>query len=343
LNQIKKLSIRCLTSTSKGYGNFSRCLYLAESLRKKNCKVSFIIDYNESVIQKLKKQKFNYISIPKKKSFLQEVKFLMNYLQKNDSKFCVIDMREYGENISKILFKNNFQTILFDDAWCKKVYSDVLFNGTNVKEYQNYTIINKNSKVFLGTKYWIVDKNFKESAKKITSIKQTKIPSIVISMGGSDVSNLTTNVVKALSDVDKIKISVIIGPFFSCRNELKKIIKLNKNITLNISPTKIWKQFSKSNIVISNGGNTLFELACLGIPTLCIPSVKHEIKFAEVFNSQNFSINLNLRQRNHSIIKSAFLKLLDDLTMQKEMCVAGKKIVDGNGLPRVAKIILKFL
>jgi spore coat polysaccharide biosynthesis predicted glycosyltransferase SpsG len=291
----------------------------------------------------LKKRKFHFITIPNSKHLFQKTKFLINFLQKNQSDLCIIDMREYGEKISKTLFTKNFRTALFDDAWCKKIYSDIVFNGTNVKEFQNYKTINKKSKIFMGTKYWILDKNFQKFAKKTKSIKQKKSFTIIISIGGSDVFNLTTTILKSIISIEKIKIFIIIGPFFTHHKKLRNIIKSNPHITLNSSPTKIWKLFSKADVAISNGGNTLFELSCMGIPTLCIPTMKHEIKYVQVFSSQNFSYGLKLRERNLFAIQSSLLKILNDTKLQKQMCSSGKKIVDGQGLSRVTKIILGYL
>lgn len=340
MNQIKKITIRCLTNPSKGFGNFSRCLSIAKSLVQKNCIIYFVIDNNEFVINELKKHKFNFISIPLSKSVSQKTNLLKNYIKQNNSDLCIIDMREYGEILSKKLRNYNCKIILFDDAWNKQVYADIIFNGTNVESYQNYKIINKDSKLFLGPKYWILDKNFKDFCKKPSLIKTKKKYFIVVSMGGSDKFNLTTAVVKSLLDMKNIHLLIIIGPFFSHSKTLKKFFSSKSNISLYISPSKIWKIFSSADIAICTGGNTLFELACMGIPTLCIPSVNHEIKYAEEFKSQNFSLNLNLREKNFVRIKSSVLQLISDVKLQRKMCVSGQKIIDGKGLSRVSKIIL---
>ena len=97
-------------------------------------------------------------------------------------------------------------------------------------------------------------------------------------------------------NIDDLHLSIIVGPFFSHTETLMKIIYSKPHISLYKSPPKIWKIFSSADIAICTGGNTLFELACMGIPTLCIPSVIHEIKYAEEFKSQNFSLNLALRE-----------------------------------------------
>lgn len=342
LKNNKKIAIRCITLPSKGYGNFNRCLNLAKNLKKFQYEISFVIDTNKLISTILKKEKFNFISIPVDKSFSQKTNFFIDYLKKNPSNFSIIDMREYGEQTSKALFKNKLKTILLDDAWCKKVYSDILFNGTNVVEYHDYKKINKNSKIFVGPKYWIIDKNFKIFSKKSNSIKSQKFLSIVISMGGSDPLNLTEKILKSILNINQIKILVVMGPFFSYEKRIQKIVKNHQNVLLKKSPKNMWSIFSNSDIVISNGGNTLFELACMGIPTLCIPSVKHEIKYTENFSSKNFSINLSLRQQNPLKIKNSLIRIINDQKIQKQMCSAGKKIVDGNGLLRVIKIIKEF-
>ena len=343
MNKINKITIRCLTNPSKGFGNFSRCLNIAKSLNQKNCLISFVIDENEFVINELKKHKFDFVSIPLSKSIFDKTNLLKNYLKQNNSNLCIIDMREYGEILSKKLLNYNCKIVLFDDAWNKQVYADIIFNGTNVKSYHNYNIINKDSKLFLGPKYWIIDKNFKIFSKRSSLIKVKKKYSILITMGGSDKFNLTTRTVKSLMKINNIHISIIVGPFFSHTETLMKIISSKPNVTLYESPPKIWKIFSSADIAICTGGNTLFELACMGIPTLCIPSVIHEIKYAEEFKLQKFSLNLALREKNMKHIKSTILNLISDIKLQKKMCISGQKIIDGKGLSRVTKEIINSL
>ena len=147
-------------------------------------------------------------------------------------------------------------------------------------------------------------------------------------MGGSDKYNLTTTTVKSLLTIDNLHLSIIIGPFFSHKKTLMKIISSNPNISLHISPSKIWQIFSTADVAVCTGGNTLFELACMGIPTLSIPSVEHEIKYTEKFNSQNFSLDLELREKNLDLIKSSILQLIYDVKLQKKMSIHGQKIID---------------
>ena len=141
----KRIAIRCLTKISKGYGNLSRCMIIAESLRKKGFNFLFIIDSNTLANQELKKRNFDYLPV-NFHTIKQENDFLSPYLKQNNFDAIILDMREKGESLSKFLYKK-IKIIQFDDAWIKNVYADLLFNGTNVKLYQNYKKINSKTKL----------------------------------------------------------------------------------------------------------------------------------------------------------------------------------------------------
>ena len=96
--------------------------------------------------------------------------------------------------------------------------------------------------------------------------------------------------------------------------------------------------------MISKSGITLYELAIMGIPTLCISSFKHEEPSAQKFMSKNFLINLGMQKNvDKNQIEKQLVKLLYDVKKRKIMSAQGKKIVDGKGLIRVTKIINSFL
>lgn len=337
----KKIAIRCSTLPKTGYGNFRRCLYVAESLRKHNVEVLFIIDFNKTIVSILQNKKFNFTYNKSHGQLVNDSKFISSFLTEHDISNIIIDMRERGENISKSLSKYHYKQFFFDDAWCKNVYADILFNGTNVKDYHKYVKKNKNTKLFLNTKYWIVAEEFSKFRKKLDDIKQKQKYNVIISMGGSDPNNLTSVILKSIQNISSVKIIVVTGPLFSHMSELQKIIKSTTDVKLIQSSDKLWKEFSCADIAICNGGNTLFELAAMSIPTLSIPGFKHETKYVDAFVSDNFSINLGYHQSDVEIINSTMLELISNLSLRRKMCVNGKKIVDGKGLSRVVKIILK--
>ena len=120
--------------------------------------------------------------------------------------------------------------------------------------------------------------------------------------------------------------------------------KNKKNIVIKYSSENIWNEFRKADIVISKSGITLYELAIMGIPTLCISSFKHEEPTAKKFMTKKVLINLGMQKTvTKNQIEKQLVRLLNDVKKRKRMSSQGKKIVDGKGLIRVTKIIESFL
>jgi len=145
-----------------------------------------------------------------------------------------------------------------------------------------------------------------------------------------------------LLPIEGLNIRIVVGPFYKHLNFLRKITAGKKNIQIKKDPKHIWKEFSWSDIAISNAGNTLFELACLGIPTICVPAFPHENLYAQEFTRTNFVINMGYRTKlKKENFTNSLREILENVTLRKKMCRAGKKIVDGRGLIRMTNIISK--
>lgn len=337
------ITIRCIANESKGFGNLSRAILLAKELKKNSNKIIFLIDKNLNAKKILQSNNLKYFFVPQFTSKKKESEFIIKKMNSVKSKSVILEMREFSEILSKYLKNYGKQVIIIDDAWVKNLYADLIFNGTVVKKYHKYKKINQNAEIFTGSKFWIADQHFLKNQKKQSSIKSKSSYSIVITMGGADNEGIIIKILNYLGNVNFIKFYIVIGPMFKKHNELKPFFNL-KNITFLNSPKQIWKIFEKSDVVICNGGNTLFELLIQRIPTLCIPAISHQIPYAKFFHSKGITINLGYWEKLNG---KKFLKhlelILEDENKRKNMSRLSSKILDGKGLLRVTKIINKNL
>jgi spore coat polysaccharide biosynthesis predicted glycosyltransferase SpsG len=334
----QEIAIRCTVSPNKGFGNFNRCLILGEELREKKYKILFIIDENPQIIRELIKRKFQYNIISKFRSRNKEALFMVKLLNKKNLKFLILDAREKGEALSKKISTSDVQVFLLDDAWVNEAWANIIINGTMIKKYQKYKKLNQNSKIFLGTKYFIIDKNFLKNKKMFKDIKQKSKYCIVVSLGGSDPHGLTFKILDSICDLGNIDIRVILGPLV--KQKIKRLEYKRKNVSFIESPKLIWNEFKKADLVISNAGNTLFELAVQKVPTICIPAIEHQVPYARFFQTNGFGINLGLWNNvKNKDVKNTVNKILSDLALRKKMHSQGDKIIDGKGLFRVIQII----
>ena len=105
----------------------------------------------------------------------------------------------------------------------------------------------------------------------------------------------------------------------------------------------IWLYFSKADVAISNSGNTLFEFAVIGIPTICISAVKHQIPYGDLFASKGFAVHLGFWKKvTNQAVTNKLNLLLKNRKMRKKMSFMGNKIMDGKGLKIVVNEIVAF-
>lgn len=317
-----------------------RSVTLAEALRKKHHKIIFLINDNLFGINEIRKRKFEFKKIPNFLSKKHEVEYISKLMNSKSWKSIIIDMREYGEIISKYFMNKKLQIILLDDAWCKNAYANIIINGTTVKNYLQYKKINKKSKIFVGPKYWIINEQFQKNKKNLSDIISKKKYQVFVSVGGSDSHGLSLLILNSLLAISNIFITVIIGPFFKDEKKLRLISKNYESVRTIKSPIKIWNEFKKADIVISASGNTLFELSVQRIPTIAIVAEPHQLPYAKFFSSKGFCINLGTEDKlNSTKILNTVVSLLINHQKRKKMCVSAKKIIDGKGLIRVVKVI----
>ena len=342
--QKKKILIRCLTIPEKGFGHLSRCLIIYKELKRKGFYVEFLIDDNSDAENILEKKNIVFTTFSQKRNHTNKYKNILKILK--DGKFIgiILDMREFNDVLSKKIFHSDYKTIVIDDAWGKNAYADLIINVTMIDDYHKYTKFNKNSKLLLGTKYYIIEQKFANNRKKIIDVKEKKYYRITITMGGSEPNCFTLKMLKPILEIPNIIIDVIWGPFFEDSQEMEKIAKENKNVNLIKSSLDLLPFFKKSDIVISNGGNTIFELITIGIPTISIAMHKHQIPYLNYFRSKGLTKYVGYwKESKKSKVKEELNGLLKSVKIRRNMNAFSKKFLDGKGTKRTVKEIIECL
>ena len=135
-----------------------------------------------------------------------------------------------------------------------------------------------------------MNNNTKNSIKPSNNlIKEVK--NLFICFGGTDPNNLTCRVISVLSNIWQkysITINLICGPGYIFTEELEKVIKIHDKINIKVikATSKISKYMVDSDIAITAGGRTVYELTALHVPTLVICSNTREMthNFANIEN-----------------------------------------------------------
>jgi len=305
-----------------GMGHIIRCGAIASKLKSlsSNFDIIFVTKYDEgkNLIEEL-----GFDAVKLEDDDVSQLKLLNGDLLIND----FLDAEK--EIFSELKNQLELKIITIDNNTdLKNIDADVIINA-NIFSSSEKSIDNK--KYLLGPKYMILRESFRNLEVQINE----KANSVFIMFGGTDPCGNTIKTLDALISLDNLELNVVLGPGFNSDEELDSLLTSAK-ATINIfrSPKEIMNIMKQSDIAVLSSGVCLYEMACLGIPSITIPQADHEEIIAKKFNECNICINL---ERNPDIysIKKAVVDLLFDYKKRKTLSVNGRSFVDGKGLQRV--------
>ena len=121
----------------------------------------------------------------------------------------------------------------------------------------------------LGPQYLMLREEFSD---KSNFVVHPTVHNILVVLGGSDSLELMPGILSMLDDMqDDFVINAIIGPFANNENNVRQVIDKSRHvINLFHSPDAIQELMLQADLAISAGGQTLYELLCLGCPTVAI-------------------------------------------------------------------------
>lgn len=275
---MKKVLILTEGGKGIGFGHITRCSSIYQAFEELNFNPKMIINADNSIVELVKD--FNCFLV----DWINNFDSIINEITTYDIIF--IDSYKASEELYfKINSLNNF-CVYFDDFNRITYPKGIIINGALGAENLDYS--NQSSKLLLGTKYTPLRKIFWEKSNKI--IKEN-IESIMITFGGDDIRNLTPRVLSLLSNnFPNIIKNVIIGKSFTNIDEIKEIIDKNTNLYFNPNPSQLRDIMMESDIAISAGGQTLYELASVGTTTIVVSIAENQNNSIKAFMEKNFFI-----------------------------------------------------
>jgi UDP-2,4-diacetamido-2,4,6-trideoxy-beta-L-altropyranose hydrolase len=327
-----KIAIRADGGSKIGMGHIMRTLVLAKELSKSN-NVFYVSRVDNPLsekykmgIEKVKLEGFNVKEI-RENFILSDMKNIRADLLITDS----YDVNEIYFNETKKMFN---KTAYIDDMNFCNYNVDFLINQNVNADDLNYNVYN-GTKLLLGPEYLMLRSEFRKIAEK--QIKE-KPHDIIITVGGGDPFHITEQILDYVYLLD-YNFHVIIGPSFSKNSDFEKYEGENIKLYYNADMCKV---MNKCDIAVSACGSTLYELAACGIPTLGVIVADNQQKIANKMNELGVIKCAGWYNKlSKGTFVSALNALCEDFHGRKNMSARAKKVVDGNGVKRIAEQLMK--
>lgn len=260
-------------------------------------------------------------------------------LKRFKPQIMVIDLREVEAKYIQLLKGYGIKVVCLDNVGVSRKISDVVINGIVHLPYKEGLEQN----IYEGPSYVILHRDFIGVHDKYKLIKD-KITKLLVTFGGSDPFGLTFKAIAALSKKRlDFEITVVIGTLFDECERLERLLYEKKGFVLQKDVKNMAHLMYEADLCLTSFGITCYESACCGVPTIIVSPTSYHNELAKVFERFETSINLGIERY---ITSSKFLDAINNLCnnriLREDMSKAGKRLIDGRGIYRVAKIILKI-
>ena len=331
-----------LTEVSKeiGMGHLMECLALAELLRKRDVDAYFIITPYPPAEELLFSRGISYVTLDtdKKEEIFEVAK------DRSKKNIIVADQRNLSLAVIRRLREGPFKIVVIDHFGNMTVDCDLLINSAIAPEHLKYDFKDKEiPRILIGADFAILREEFPgmHNKKKIFN-KEKK--TVLVSMGGVDRTGVTLKVMEALRSIGSlVSKNIILGKGFAHLDRFTEMQREFDCDDFNFarSVDDMAERMQKSDLVISSGGNTLYETACVGTPGLVLWEDPHEDIQGRVFADKGVVRNLgNGLAVPVTEIRDSINEILDDTETRVRMSRCGKDLVDGQGAERILKDIL---
>ncbi|WP_252228733.1 MULTISPECIES: UDP-2,4-diacetamido-2,4,6-trideoxy-beta-L-altropyranose hydrolase [unclassified Clostridium] len=340
IDKSKIIFIRADGGKDIGLGHIMRMLVLAKALNKEHnvifiCKKSRNdIRMFQDGIKKIKANDFNVLLINEEHVAAEIIKLQRTY----NADMLITDSYDVDKKYFEKLKPYFKLTGYMDDINKCKMNVDFIINQNFNAEYMDYSKnVNKETKLFLGSKYCLLRDEFKNIKSK--TIK-SKVFDIIITLGGSDPNGIMNILYDYIKKLDFI-FHIVIGPSFNMKN-IKAIKKLNEtqgniNLYFNANMSELMK---KCDIAISSCGSTLYELSACGVPTIGVIIADNQRDVAINLDNKGIIKNLGWYSSiNEKDLRKSILELDNAIYKRIEMSKKATNFIDGMGAERILKEI----
>jgi spore coat polysaccharide biosynthesis predicted glycosyltransferase SpsG len=323
-------------------GHLMESLALAESFRSREISCHFIVNSYPPAEKLLlsKNISFDIVPIGQTEEVCQRIK------QHSKKKCVIVNHRNVVLSSLKWLQKELLIVVVIDQLGNKPIVCDLLINSSIVPEWLKYTIESRKPKCCFGADFAILREEFIELHKKEKTFSGTS-RKVLVTMGGIDRTGATLRILEALKQLDKtVNSEIILGGGFAHLVEFKRIFKGLSEHTCTYAQgvDDLAARMQKADVVISAGGNTVYEMACVGTPGIVLWEDPHEDKVGQAFAEKGIVLHLGKGiNMPVSKIRDGIEHLLNSNEKRIEMSECGKKLVDGQGARRVFKAIINSM
>jgi UDP-2,4-diacetamido-2,4,6-trideoxy-beta-L-altropyranose hydrolase len=335
-------------SVTTGTGHLMECLALADSLgRTFSSESLFLVNGFEPALRLLDEQGYRYRLVPRGLSDADEQEWISRILGEKGAGLLACNLLDRGESFYAGLRRRGARLmVILDDAIPRRLPGDIVVNWSILQDEAYYAqFAGDGTRYCIGPRFMPMREGLHEQWLSPREIPD-RVRSIFVNQGGSDPFGLTARILRGLELLDlPQEIVVVVGNAVpeGHREELRALGEGARNsysFAWGVPPREMYDIMERSDLAVTAAGNTLYELALFGVPSLIVCHHERHQAVAEGFAARGAAVNLGIGTGlPPEAIARATRDLLGDRAGRQALSERMKGITDGLGCRRIAEAV----
>ncbi len=326
-----------------GLGHLQRCLSLAAALKQRNVSSYFMTNHLSNGLDMGAREGYTVEQlldsvVSWSRDDFQET---AQFASRCGAQVIVVDFHAVPLPFLEWLREAGFLLVVRDDLGLRSLPADIVLNGNADACRLPYAPSQGEALFLLGPEYAVLPKDFWRPIPR--QIRET-VEEILVVLGGADPANCMLPLLELLDRAPgEFGVTAVIGPFFQNRATIKAgVERMRRPIKLVESPGSMVDLMQGADLAISAAGQTLYELARTGCPTLAIQVSDNQGGQLRALTEGGCLCPVgDAREAGLlSKVQESLLPLLKDPLRRQAMAMAGQGLVDGQGAHRAVNAIL---
>ena len=306
------------TGPHVGLGHLGRCTAIAEGLVEVSGEKAVFFVHDPIATSWLANRGFETTSIlPKKIPLL-----IADSYHSSASTWT-----DYRQRARRLLVMDDFGDVRTSPDW--------IVNSSPFAHRYAYQKVRAHS-LMLGPLFHPLRREFwpKKAAKPIAR----SLKNVLVILGGGDTGLYLSKILRAVrAALAHVKMHAVVGPYTKVTDEAADVI-------IHRSPKNLRAVMEKCELAVSAAGQTLFELAACGIPTLAIQFVANQTPNYTGFRDLNTVLAIGSIDEPDldAKLRRSLRKIHEDAAFRRKLAATALDVVDGRGAYRIAQAIRYF-
>ena len=336
-----QMALRADANAEIGAGHFMRCLTLAKACIDRGAHPFFFTTTSSPGLREQATAAGVELSDIGQNDPDLVMRELLNWVRDHKGAWVVLDGYDFDDTLQSDIARTGGKLMVIDDyVRLPDYHADLLLDQNFGAEERRYPVA-KTCRTLLGLRYAMLRPEFTD-ARRVDRQQPPRASRVLLTMGAADPHDLTSKVIEALSDLDvpELDVAVIVG---AANPHASSVLEQAESVGFRVvqDARNMSQLMNDSDVAVSSAGTTLWELCCLGVPTITLEIAENQSRTATAIERAGITVNLGWHAAVSKVdIREEVVALVSDQAVREKMSKAAQELVDGGGAARVVSAML---